>query len=426
MLPVLLGLSLLWVVSYRSAIEIAHQVALPLLVWTAVYLAMGREVAKRCGFAVAYWYFAIPIWSFAIGPLQFMTTWAVQAAVRVAGVPAYVEGNTVHIAAGVFEIADGCSGVHYFIVALAIAALYGELHRDAWRIRILLVLLAATLAMVSNWIRVVTIVIAGHLTDMRHYLVTVDHYYFGWLLFAASMILFFFVANRLPVANRAPAAASPMASAQRRAPVLSVALALGVSALGPVWLLAAPSAQAASGRPSILASASGWQGPDRPASYSWKPLYRGADVQDRAVYTRQGRTVMVYVATYLSQHQGKELVGHDNSVIGDTPARIEDVTRIPLGEAVVNEARLNWAGTKTSLLQYYYQVGRVRTPSAPVAQLLYGWSSLFAIADRHILRSSLTARPLRGSSNAHRSSSNRLHVDRKRARDSRLRLPARR
>ena len=51
-----------------------------------------------------------------------------------------------HVPAGSLEIAGGCSGLHFFIVGVAIAALYGELNRDSLRTRVQLVALAALLA----------------------------------------------------------------------------------------------------------------------------------------------------------------------------------------------------------------------------------------------------------------------------------------
>ncbi len=40
--------------------------------------------------------------------------------------------------------------------------------------------------------------VAGYLTDMQHYLVRVDHYYFGWALFAVAMAVFFLLARGKP------------------------------------------------------------------------------------------------------------------------------------------------------------------------------------------------------------------------------------
>jgi exosortase/archaeosortase family protein len=96
----------------------------------------------------------------------------VRAALRLTGVPSYFSGELVQIPAGVFEIQGGCSGLHYFIVGLAVAVLLGELRRDPWRTRLRWVLVGGALALASNWVRVYTIILAGHLTHMQSYLVS--------------------------------------------------------------------------------------------------------------------------------------------------------------------------------------------------------------------------------------------------------------
>ena len=39
----------------------------------------------------------------------------------------------------------------------------------------------------TNWCAFFIIVVAGHLTDMQHHLVTDEHYSFGWYMFAGMM-----------------------------------------------------------------------------------------------------------------------------------------------------------------------------------------------------------------------------------------------
>ena len=46
---------------------------------------------------------------------------AVRVLLRTVGIPAYFDGLQFQIPAGSFEIAGGCSGLHFLIVALAIA-----------------------------------------------------------------------------------------------------------------------------------------------------------------------------------------------------------------------------------------------------------------------------------------------------------------
>ncbi len=205
--PAILALSATWYLAWIAGIEVGHQLLVPMLLLAAVAGALGLAAARAAAFPIGYLYFAIPIWTLINGKLQSLTTVGVGFLIRATGLPAYIEGNYVHIPSGTFEIAGGCSGVHFFIVALAIAALLGELDRDRLRTRALLVAIAAVMAIVMNWIRVYTIIVNGHLTDMQGFLVRVDHYYFGWALFGVMLIGFFWIARRIEPAPAAGAAA---------------------------------------------------------------------------------------------------------------------------------------------------------------------------------------------------------------------------
>ena len=48
----------------------------------------------------------------------------------VTGPSAVISGDVIHIPNGSFRIEEGCSGLHFMIAGLAVAALHGELRRD--------------------------------------------------------------------------------------------------------------------------------------------------------------------------------------------------------------------------------------------------------------------------------------------------------
>lgn len=416
-------LSVAWLILYRAGVQLAHQMLLPLIAWCATYTAMGGHVARAAAFPFAYLYLAIPLWSLGNGILQEITVHAVRLLLATTSIPALVVGNLVHIPAGSFEIAGGCSGLHFFIVALAIAALHGELQGATLKARGLLLILAAVLAMISNWLRVFTIIVAGYLTDMQHFLIQVDHYYFGWVLFAVVIALFFLLANRILDSrlNLAPGrnvqAGRP---AHRRddsdrtsgglwkvAPKLvrgnglgaGCALALGALAAGPLLSLATPLQRAPSSASFVLqrlpapAGVSAFPGRADWPLWDWAPRYPGADhiafriltdvaadgaadAADGNPVTGQSEWVKVYEAIYVSQRQGKELIGYDNSILGSSALRILASARH--GELGVNELLLQGSDGRQSLIWYYYEVGPRRLMRGFDVQLAYGVGSLWS------------------------------------------------
>jgi EpsI family protein len=235
---------------------------------------------------------------------------------RLAGIPVAVEGNFIHIPEGSFEIAGGCSGLHFFIVAMAIAALQGEIDRYSWRSRWVLIGLAAALALVTNWLRVFIIIVAGHLTDMQHFLVKVDHYYFGWFIFVFALGLYLYLSSRVPHGGREePQSIPPGSTATRGRAVVAAALSVAGLSLGPMWSLAGsgealdPTVQS----PPVL---TGWSGPGLYLS-DWRPVFANPDEEFLVAYHNESAAdVALYFAAYRSQHQGKELRGHGNSILG--------------------------------------------------------------------------------------------------------------
>jgi exosortase A len=345
--PVVLVLSATWYLAWIAGIEVGHQLVVPLLLLATVAAALGLAAARAVAFPVGYLYFAIPVWSLVNDRLQSLTTFGVGLLTGVTGLPAFVQGNHVHIPAGTFEIAGGCSGLHFFIVAIAIATLLGELDRDRLRTRVLLVVLAAIMAIVMNWFRVYGIILNGHLTDMNGFLVKVDHYYFGWALFGVMLLAFFWIARRVkpaPVAAAPPGGREVQPAGAPAPPIAADAIAAGVAGAGKTGaeascaglffaitvsiaaVAAGPALAAvvealpvgASAQPLVLPPGrGGWTGPV-PADAKWRPAYSTADAAALAGYDQAGATVLAYVNRYDRQGQGHEIVAAGNGILGSS------------------------------------------------------------------------------------------------------------
>jgi hypothetical protein len=41
------------------------------------------------------------------------------------------------------------------------------------------------------------LVVIGYTTEMQHYFVRVDHYWFGWAIFAVAIAIYFAIARRV-------------------------------------------------------------------------------------------------------------------------------------------------------------------------------------------------------------------------------------
>ncbi|MEM6584063.1 MAG: exosortase, partial [Pseudomonadota bacterium] len=153
---------------------------------------MNRFVLAIGGF---FW-FVTPVWGPINEFLQWSSIWMVTLLMNQTGIPTFVYQEYVEIPAGTFQIADGCSGLRYVIAALALVVFYGVLHFE--RVRSLAILAAFALfgAMITNWLRIVALILIGYFSDMQAPIIK-DHNMFGWFLFAPLMFITFYFADRL-------------------------------------------------------------------------------------------------------------------------------------------------------------------------------------------------------------------------------------
>lgn len=381
-LGVLIAGALAWLVSWRAGLEVLHLVLLPALMGLAVYATFGRAVARYVTFPLLLLYFALPMWEPITPVLQTLTVVAVGALLKISNIPAVVDGNYVVLPVGTFEVAGGCAGLHFFVVGLALAALLGELDRQSLRRRALLLVLMAALALVSNWIRVYIIILAGHFRGMDHYLIH-NHYVFGWVVFAFGVAVFFWLSRRVSV----PASAVPFSDRTGSSPdgmavfirpvvattlaVLVVPAVMGITRLrepgSNEWLVAFPRASQS------------WQGPKALTTTPWRPIFPAAHGGAHAAYQdEKGHRVEAFAVVYRSQRQGAELIGYDNSIYGEgqAPTQNTRIVQSPAGPFI--EAPVAGVDRERSIIWFAYEVGGRRFTRPLPSQIWYGVSSLIA------------------------------------------------
>jgi exosortase A len=371
-LAALLAGSLAWLVAVRAGLQIVHELLVPLLAAVAVLAVFGWRVAWRLKLPLAYLLLAIPVWDVFLPLLQSVSLFAVQALLRLVGIPSYFSGNTFQIPEGGFEVADGCAGLHFFNVSIAIGLLYGEVNHDRLRTRVALVALAVAFALATNWVRIFIIAIAGHMTDMQHHLVAREHYSFGWALFAIAMVGYFLIVRRWPRTDPPPAAmtpAQPFTPSQRGA--LAVTLAIFSGAAAGWWLDENRAPESAVSR-MLPGDIPGWERHDA-AGTDWQPVFAGADARAAAVYAAGGERVEVFSAVFAEQLQGKEAVGYGTSLLGPGLVAVSPTTGA--GEPW-REIRARDAGGATWLIRHAYRLDDTWHGSALRLQLDYGWRSL--------------------------------------------------
>lgn len=147
-------------------------------------------------FPLLYLSIAIPIWDPLQLILQNITVSVVGYWLNMVDIPSYVRGSYIQIPEGEFLVETTCAGLRYFLSATAIFSLYSYLYFKNYKTATILLAVSLTLAVMLNWVRVFIVIVAGHLTNMQHFLVH-QHATFGWWLFALIIIPIFFFGNYL-------------------------------------------------------------------------------------------------------------------------------------------------------------------------------------------------------------------------------------
>ena len=368
-----------WLVTYRASVVGVEVPLLPLIFWLAVTAAFGWTVGRLMLFPVAFLYFAVNVWYG--NPLRQLTVLVMRGVLAVTGPPAVIEGDAIHLSNGTFLIEEGCSGLHFMIVGLAVAALYGEQRRDLWQVRVRQLALMAGLALLANWVRVYTVIQAGYLTDMQSYLVRVSHYGFGWCVFAVALLVFFWLAPYLgPEPVLPPTAAVPRSPngegrAQPGGFAVAVAILLGLPLLNvalrmsrPVPPLTHPAA--------LLNPQPPWHPVPVDVRSAWLPVFAGADALQRRAFGSSGDdAVEVLGVAYRTQRQGAELVGETSSLTGEgLQALAEQVVGSAAGP--FREAEVADRAGARSHIWWRYQIAGRNLVAPHAQQLWYGINAL--------------------------------------------------
>jgi exosortase A len=351
----LLGLGAAWLLAMAGSIGVVQWLLLPALMFAAAFALFGWAALRRLWFPLGFTLFAIPVWDWLAPVLQAITVKVVGFALMALRVPALLDGYRVELPAGSFEIVEGCSGMHYFMVSGTLACLYGWL----WYRRLLptlaLVGAALAVAVVANWLRVFLVIYAGYLTDMQHFLVQVDHYYFGWVVYMLMMAPVFYLARRFEpeeelVVQPPPASSRPAVPAKRYA-----AGALGAMAVAPATWFLLTQADAGPAPAELPPGQAGWnlEGSARP---DWAPRYRGADATLSGGYWRAGQGVDAWVVYYARPAQGRELANQTNRLAERRDGRLrvdgsEAILGSPGGERLIRYVHIIGGRESTGALE---------------------------------------------------------------------------
>jgi EpsI family protein len=363
-LLLLMALSAVWSAALLANVAIVQHAVLFAVIGVAAVALLGSRT-RRLGWALLLLGTAIPAWDVAVPLLLPIAVLGASAGIAMLGIPAVIGPSTIEIPAGVFEIAEGCTGLRYVLSALALAVLTGELVGATTRWRWALIAIAVAVAVASNWLRILIVIAVGDATEMRHALVA-DHLWLGLVLFAGLVIpSLMFAAKHARRAASEPA----LRPGSQRFPALTA----GSLAMLAAVVLALPAAARvveatryweSSASIELPTGAAGWLGPTT-APCPWSPQFEGADAHACAMYESSvDGPVFVSAVAYLRQEPGRELIrGDETAPAGRWRPTETYVVGTPLGAVPSALAQtLAPAGGTRWQMWFWYQLGSTTTP----------------------------------------------------------------
>ncbi len=364
--------SLLWLLGDFAGIATARQLGAALLLIASVLTLLGPKVSAGLVFPLGYMLFMVPVGDELVPALQMITAAITVALVHLSGLPAVVDGVFIQTPAGLFEVAEACSGVKFLIAMIAFGALVANLcFLSAWR-RAGFLLVCVIVPILANGIRAWATVFAAQFVGAEA-AAGFDHIIYGWIFFGIVIVLVLAVSWRFfdrpetdPPIRAREIAERPLLSALERLSIRpAVALLVGGAFVigAQAWAhhgqrLAAPLAPQV-----FLPEVRGWQRVDyRPHGW-WEPRAAGADHRLLGRYADgQGRFVDVFVAVYSGQGEGREASGFGEGAL--TPdGKWAWISSGPAMEGARSE-RLLAHGRVARLALTWYRSGDVLTGSS--------------------------------------------------------------
>ena len=363
-----------WMLGVLGDVLVVRQYAFAVMIPLTVLAVCGKAIARALTFPLAFLLFGVPVGEGLIEPLIGITANFTVDALRLTGIPVLREGNNFSIPSGDWSVVEACSGLRYLISSVTLGCLYAYLtYQSTWR-RVLFVIVALALPVLSNGLRAYMIVMIGHTSNMT-LAVGVDHLIYGWAFFGLVMLLLFWIGSFWR--EDAPAAAAPVKALPLKrsaSPAHVAAAVLGVAACVGVWPAYGWYMERGNATPPAVELASfAAKVPAAPAFTAWEPDFARASDTLRAFYRVATRPVG-FVIKYYRDGDGGKLISSTNRLTAQRSGwhetgvaiRTETIAGRPL---VMRETTLTGPDGRVVVWQWY-DIGGRPTTSNYVGKLL--------------------------------------------------------
>jgi exosortase len=199
-LPVIIGSLALLVVGIAGTEYFSMRSSLVFLLAGMVLYLFGRDVFKILALPIGFLLFMVPlpyiVYDAIAFPLKLFITKVSVFALKAMGVIVWREGNIIMFPETILEVADACSGLRSLVSLAALAVAMAFLTQKTATKRLLLILSAIPIAIVTNMLRVI---VTGFLAQYYGAAAAEGffHEFAGMAVFVVAMVLLFVVGTVL-------------------------------------------------------------------------------------------------------------------------------------------------------------------------------------------------------------------------------------
>ena len=383
---------MLWVLGAFAGFDLLRQAGAVAMLPASALLLLGPRIFAALLFPFAYMVFLVPFGDELVPPLQTFTATLTIWLVHASQVPATINGVFIDTPAGLFEVAEACSGVKFLIAMIALGVLVGNVCFVSWRRRLAFFALCVVVPILANGVRAWGTIFAAQYVGVER-AGGIDHLIYGWVFFAIVIAAVLGMSWRFfdrgindPLVNVERLKTSAWLNRAERSPISFITGSLGAALLvlgGIAWAGAADALTAPMPRQVFLPQVPGWQRVPYEPQASWQPRAGGADHRLLGRYRDlAGNEVDVFYALYSAQGEGREAGGFgQGALITDSGW---SWTSPGPSAALARSDRLMARGKIERLALTYYRTGPLLTGSNTRLKLAN-------MADRLLLRPRPTA-----------------------------------
>lgn len=355
LLVALSGSSLCWYLFESLDISLPAYLLILFSLALALACSFSLTTLKRLLPFLTLLIFTIPIWAELTHYLVEISARVVGTMVKLSKLTALLDGNSIFLPGGTIYIADGCSGLRYFTIAILMGYIITLINNYRLKQAIITLAIAAALGLIANWLRIYLLVLIGYYTDMQSSLMH-DHETFGWILFAFIMMPAIYFA---PI-NREKPAPIPLPSQRIWVPLLALFP-------GPLLLLAM-SQQSLEPQPLSLAHLKKFQNTTSQASALVEPRINN---HSAATIKLDPLTLRIDLFTHQPQQAREEIVPYIGSIMDLSQWR--ELNKVTVDAALKGKVDIriyrNTGGERRLLVAKEFIVGKIRTDSYLIAKL---------------------------------------------------------